>query len=132
MSSKYFLLPLSLCLCLGNRIRTCDLPRPRRVNNHRYLPRNINFSFVRVSDSILIFLFLYSGSGRIRTYTSIKNLIYSQASQPIAQHFLYYLNFETRMRFELIQNGFAVRCFYLSAILSFAEDKGIEPSSRFS
>ena len=25
--------------CLRSRIRTCDLSRPRRVNNHRYLPR---------------------------------------------------------------------------------------------
>ena len=35
------------------------------------------------------------------------DLIYSQVSQPIAQHFL---NLETRMRIELIKNGVAVRC----------------------
>ena len=55
--------------------------------------------------------------------------IYSPAGQPIAQHFHF---FETRMRFELIQNGFAIRCLRHSAILSFtnyvAEGVGVEPT----
>ena len=95
-----------------------------------------------------------SGSSRTRTYTLRKDLIYSQASQPIAQYFLIletrmrllrfliksqngfpqYSNkldpvsiIETRMRFELINNGFAIRCLNHSATLSFAILIGLEP-----
>ena len=82
-----------------------------------------------------------------------RDLIYSQASQPIAQYFqvmetrMRLLRFliksqngfpqysnkfdtvsiiETRMRFELINNGFAIRRLNLSAILSFAILIGFE------
>lgn len=75
---------------LGSRARTCNLPRPRRVNNHRYLP-----SFKTLRSEVLLkrqfnrssFLQRLGGSSRTRTYTLRRDLIYSQTSQPIAQHF---------------------------------------------
>ena len=39
-------------ICLRSRIRTCNLPRPRRVNNHRYLLRFFVFLLHKKSISV--------------------------------------------------------------------------------
>ena len=85
-------------ISLRSRIRTYNLSRPRRVNNRRYLPRNnstgfksktfeIETSISRDSREPNFSVAVLCGSGRVRTYTLRRDLIYSQASQPIAQHF---------------------------------------------
>lgn len=75
--------------CLGSRIRTCDLPRPRRVNNHRYLPScNTVLPEKTPRDSWSSAMpQCCCGSSRTRTYMLKRDQIYSLASQPIAQCF---------------------------------------------
>lgn len=59
-----------LSFCLESKIRTCDLPRPRRVNNHRYLSSfGVHFHFFsgRQPDGE-ISMNLFCDSERIRTF----------------------------------------------------------------
>ena len=54
--SKSGVLPLHYkAICLGSRIRTYNLPRPRRVNNRRYLPRCALFSRKRKTHETVRF-----------------------------------------------------------------------------
>lgn len=97
-----------LSSCLESKIRTCDLPRPRRVNNHRYLssfadPLQILFretagagTFMNlcglcenrtrsaqetVGQVTITSIDLFCGEQRNRTFTTVIELISSKPQQ---------------------------------------------------